>query len=55
MLGKPIPDCGNGGTSVWSSSLGTRLAGGGMPLVHSSSAMNSARCTGAEFNGFWNC
>src|SRR5882672_4286409 len=52
MFGKPIPDCGCGGTSVPSFSFGTRLFGGFLPSVaHSSSAMNSARCTGAELSG----
>ena len=56
MFGKPIPDCGSGGTSVPSFSFGTRLLGGSSPLVaHSSSAMNSARCTGAEFSGLSRC
>ena len=56
MFGKPIPDCGSGGTSVPSRSFGTRLRGGLRPSVaHSSRAMNSARCTGAEFSGLSDC
>jgi len=55
MLGKPMPACGSGGTSVPSASRGTRVAGGAVPSSHSSSAMNSARWIGAESSGFWNC
>jgi hypothetical protein len=56
MFGNPIADCGSGGTSVLSESLGTLLRGGRFSrIAHSSSAMNRARCTGAELSGFWNC
>ena len=56
MFGKPIPDCGSGGTSVPSFSFGTRLRGGlRSSVAHSSRAMNNARCTGAEFSGLSDC
>src|SRR5215469_5458400 len=56
MLGKPTPDCGNGGTSVPSLSFGTWESGGLMPRVdHSSRAVHSARWTGAESRGLRNC
>ena len=56
MFGKPTPDCGSGGTSVPSRSVGTRLSGGFVFVVdQSSSATHSARWIGAELSGFWNC
>ena len=53
LVGNPVFA---GSVIVPSASLGTRLSGAGTPCVaHLSSARNSARCTGVELNGFWNC
>src|SRR6516225_5761854 len=56
MIGKPMPDCGKGGTSVPSLSFGTCESGGATPSVdHWSRSVHKARWTGAESSGFWNC